>query len=334
MNRIFALLIMLIAVWSCKNDDDIGAIAVPPRLLSEVAIEDDAELQEYFQTHFYNYEAFENPPADFDFKIVIDTIAGDNADKRPLLNEVTLTSQPIKVSSSDFGLDGDENDIPHKLYFLVAREGVGAIPTVGDNTVLRYEGSLLNGTLFDGASTPVLFYPPTLIRGFGTGITGFGTGDDIIENGDGTLDFGNYGIGVIFIPSGLAYFNGRGPGGDLPQYANLIFTIDNLSVEENTDFDNDGVPSILEDLNGDGNLNNDNTDQDAAPNHADSDDDGDGTLTIDEDLEPDQDPNVDRDGDGDATNDIGDGNPLNDDTDNDGIPNYLDTDDTASRQDT
>lgn len=312
MNRVFTLLILLIAAWSCKNDDDAtAAIAVPPRLLAEVVIENDVELQTYFQTHFYNYEEFENPPANFDFKVVIDTIADENADKRPLLNDVT--SQAFNVSSVDFGLQVEENDISHKLYFLEVREGEGSKPTVGDNTALRYEGSLLDGTLFDGATTPVVFYPPTLIRGFGTGITGFGTGNDIIENGDGTLDFGNYGIGVLFIPSGLAYANGTGPGGNLPSYANLIFKIDNLSVEENTDFDGDGIPSIQEDLNGDGNLNNDNTDVDTElftfiPNHADPDDDGDGILTIDE-IEIDA-----------------EGNITFPDTDGDGTVDYLDSD--------
>ena len=43
--------------------------------------------------------------------------------------------------------------------------------------------------------------------------------------------------------------------------------------------------------------------------------------------------NFDRDGDGDPANDIGDGDPTNDDTDGDGIPNYLDSDDSASRND-
>ena len=47
----------------------------------------------------------------------------------------------------------------------------------------------------------------------------------------------------------------------------------------------------------------------------------------------DSDLTFDRDGDGDPTNDIGDGDPTNDDTDGDGIPNYLDPDDTASRDD-
>ena len=99
------------------------------------------------------------------------------------------------------------------------------------------------------------------------------------------------------------------------------------------DHDFDNVPSHLEDLDGDYNLTDDNTDDDSFANFVDGDDDNDGTLTIDEDLEPDTDLTVDRDGDGDPTNDIGDGDPTNDDTDGDGIPNYLDPDDTASRYD-
>lgn len=335
MNRICTLFLTLIIFCSCRNDDGDDVIIVPPLLLGDVVIDDDAELQEYFQTHFYNYEDFENPPANFDFKVVIDTIAGDNATKRPLLQDIT--SKTFLVSSDDFGLDVEETDIPHKLYFLEARAGQGEKPTIGDNTILRYEGSLLEGTVFDGANAEVSFYPPTLIRGFGAGLSEFSTGDSITEVGDGTIDFGEYGVGVLFMPSGLGYFNGFGPSGTLPQYSILVFKIDNLSFEENTDFDGDGIPSILEDLNGDGDLSNDNTDADTEefvtlPNHADADDDGDGTLTIDEDLEPDQDLSVDRDGDGDPTNDIGDGDPTNDDTDGDGIPNYLDTDDTASRE--
>ena len=73
-----------------------------------------------------------------------------------------------------------------------------------------------------------------------------------------------------------------------------------------TDHDNDGVPSILEDLNGDRYLINDDTDSDTLPNYRDSDDDGDGTLTKDE---------LDTDNDG-----------VYDDTDMDGVPDYLDSD--------
>lgn len=72
--------------------------------------------------------------------------------------------------------------------------------------------------------------------------------------------------------------------------------------------DNDGIPAALEDINGDGNLDNDDTDGDGIPNYLDADDDGDNVLTKDEDLN-------------------GDGDFTNDDTDGDGIPNYLDDDD-------
>ena len=62
------------------------------------------------------------------------------------------------------------------------------------------------------------------------------------------------------------------------------------------------------DIDGDGDVFNDDTDKDNIPDYVDVDDDGDGILTKKEDL------NL-------------DGNPRNDDTDKDGIPNYLDDDD-------
>ncbi len=77
-----------------------------------------------------------------------------------------------------------------------------------------------------------------------------------------------------------------------------------------TDHDNDRVPTGKEDVNGDGNIYNDDTDGDGTPNYLDTDDDNDGILTKDEDAN-------------------GDGDPTNDDADKDGIPNYLDADSTA-----
>ena len=92
----------------CKNDDDGGPEAIPPSLLSDVAPEDDETIREFLNTHFYNYEDFDTPPSDFDYKIVIDTIAGENAGKKPLMEDaVPLT---IKVSSNQFGLSEEETD--------------------------------------------------------------------------------------------------------------------------------------------------------------------------------------------------------------------------------
>ena len=78
-----------------------------------------------------------------------------------------------------------------------------------------------------------------------------------------------------------------------------------------TEDDNDGIPAALEDINGNGNLEDDDTDGDDSPNYLDVDDDGDNVLTINEKPDPDD------------NDDISDAL----DTDSDGIPNYLDNDD-------
>ncbi|MFV0564487.1 MAG: hypothetical protein ACK5NB_01505 [Flavobacteriaceae bacterium] len=84
-------------------------------------------------------------------------------------------------------------------------------------------------------------------------------------------------------------------------------TIETLRMQD----DNDGIPAELEDLNGNGDLTDDDTDDDDIPNYLDSDDDGDNVLTINE--------NPDPNGDGDLSD--------AQDTNEDGIPDYLDNDD-------
>jgi hypothetical protein len=79
--------------------------------------------------------------------------------------------------------------------------------------------------------------------------------------------------------------------------------------------DNDGVPAELEDINGNGDLTDDDTDGDGYPNYIDVDDDGDNKLTKNEVF----------------TISTGEmiqvESPFDVDTDGDGIKNYLDTDD-------
>ncbi|WP_052467156.1 hypothetical protein [Psychroserpens damuponensis] len=75
--------------------------------------------------------------------------------------------------------------------------------------------------------------------------------------------------------------------------------------------DEDGIPAELEDINQNGNLDDDDTDNDGIPNYLDVDDDGDNVYTASENAN--------------YTDEDGLTNAL--DTDNDGIPNYLDNDD-------
>jgi hypothetical protein len=75
--------------------------------------------------------------------------------------------------------------------------------------------------------------------------------------------------------------------------------------DPNADDDADGIRNGLEDVNGDGNCANDDTDGDGIPNFRDPDDDGDGVLTRNEDYD-------------------GNGDPTDDDRNGDGVPDYLD----------
>ncbi|MEO0507871.1 MAG: hypothetical protein AAF090_17080 [Bacteroidota bacterium] len=302
---------------ACNNDDDAAPEADPPLELSEVIAEDSAEIETFLDTHFYNYEEFASPPADFDFIIDIDTIAGDNSDKTPLSQQMERLT--INLESDDLGLDGDET-VEHAYYLLRVRERIpdGPKPTIADSTFLKYEGQLLDGTSFDENQNFTWLELPFTVRGFAEGASELvaGTSAGIIDNPDGTVDITDRGIGMVIFPSAMGYFAGGGPSGTIPAYSPLLFKLDIGLFVEDTDRDNDGIPSILEDLDGNGNLLNDNTDLDSElltgiilPNFRDADDDQDGIPTRDEISDE-------------------DGNIIipYPDSDNDGTPDYLDPD--------
>ncbi|WP_036153262.1 FKBP-type peptidyl-prolyl cis-trans isomerase [Maribacter forsetii] len=312
----YLLIAGLIILGSCRNDDDAIGEVVPPRLLSEVTIEDDAEIIEFLKTHFYNDDEFETPPEGFDFKIKFDTIAGDNSSRQSLFDSPNLITQTITVDSENLGRPDDDEVVDQTLYTLVVRQGVAeGKPTIGDFCILRYEGLLLDGTLFDASvNQPIRFNLSSVVQGFGNGMKNFQTGNGPIENGDGTVSYEGYGIGAIFMPAALAYFDSS-PNTVVPTYSPLIFKVDAFTYEPDSDFDGDGIPSILEDINGNGNLTDDNTDEDLEgftvflANFNDTDDDGDGILTIDE---------IELDADGNFVGFL--------DTDGDGTPDHLDND--------
>lgn len=125
-----------------------------------------------------------------------------------------------------------------------------------------------------------------------------------------------------------------------------------LTSQPVTDSDNDTIPDLSEDLNGNGDLTDDDTDMDGIPNYLDNDDDGDGVPTALEtngvgargtnffylDTDGDGIENYldnDDDGDGLLTLDEdynGNGDPTDDDTDGSGIPDFLESNVTLSTE--
>jgi len=180
---------------------------------------------------------------------------------------------------------------------------------------------------------PLVSAAASTVRGFQLGLPEFKTAESIVEDGNGFLQPRNGGIGAIFIPSGMGYFNLIEPG--IPEYSPLIFS---FSVYDTTflDIEPDGILSSMEDLDNDNDVSNDDTDGDGFPNYRDSDDDGDGTQTINEvelksytvnpgEMEPTYAANEivkTRDTDSDGVITIT--TVVLTDTDGDGIPDYLD----------
>ena len=323
----FKLYIFLIAIlllgFSCGDDDDDGVIAVPEADRTEQQVIDNDSLVTFLQSHYVDESLLTNNSTILLNEIEINQLPEDGELPNP--NQNSLLIDMVETLTTTYF------DVEYEYYILKINQGGSEnSPNFSDKVRVSYEGTLMDDTVFDSSSTPVDFDLTSTIAGWGRVLPEYNNAEDFVINSDGTVTYNNPGIGIMFLPSGLGYYSAA--AGSVPVYSNLIFKFKVFQSEVN-DHDFDNVPSHLEDLNGDYDLTNDDTDEDTFADFVDSDDDNDGTLTIDEDLEPDSDLTVDRDGDGDPTNDIGDGDPTNDDTDGDGIPNYLDPDDTASRDD-
>ena len=252
---IVPIFIVFLSYLSCNNDDDNPADNFDA---AEQAILDDASLLAYLNSHYYieaqNNEVFG----------IIDTIMN---------NEISLfDSGKLEIQNIT------ENEIDYKLYYYVNNLGANKSPEKTDSVLVNYRGVLLDSTKFDERLSYTWLSLTSVIRGWSHGFVNFKDGDNVSQQGE-PLAFENTGNGILFIPSGLAYgnFGTSGIGPNEP----LVFFI-KLGLVERADHDNDKVFSNFEDIDGDGNPNNDDTDGDTVPDYLDIDDDGDGVNTVDE----------------------------------------------------
>jgi len=266
-------IIATVVVFSCKSDDDpVSFLELRDR--GEQQIEDDAALVEFLSTHFYNYEDFDftNPEstANDTFTMTFGKIEGENADKTPLINQVETRTTTYF-------------DVEYKYYVLNLRQGGGKSFSSFDEVNLTYRGQTLDLETFDFRVTQqnilLVGAAVSTVRGFQLGLPEFNTAENIVEGSNGFLEARNGGIGAIFFPSGLGYFSVAQDGIDA--YSPLIFSF-NIFDATYADIESDGLLSSMEDLDGDNDVTNDDTDGNGVPNFRDTDDDGDGTLTVNE----------------------------------------------------
>ena len=264
LNKLVVLMLLSSVFISCGKDNNTDSFDA-----AEQAAIDDATLIEYLQTHYLNE---------------------DDGGIWTITNNETALMDQVAVQNIT------KDDIAYKLYYLKQTEGTSFSPTRADSVLTTYTGMLLDSTVFDARSSIGWLSLTNVIDGWSYGFTNFKGGDLVVQE-DESFSYENYGKGILFIPSGLAYGNFQ--QAVIPKNSPLVFQITLRDVNR-ADHDNDGILSILEDLDGDTNVKNDDTDEDGIANYLDVDDDNDGILTKDE--------------------------SIDEDTDGDGIPNYLDKD--------
>ena len=272
-----------LALFSCsKNKEE---EVTPPREYSEQYATDIKDIEEYLKTYY-----IEEVTADFDIKISKIPTGGT---QKSIWEQTTY---PLKFR--EVNLHG----LKYKLYYLVLNEGIDESPSNVDAVFTAYKGDYLQQVTKDGVTTltvteferssnPQQFFQLTsVIRGWSEVFPLFKKGT-YTSNSDGTVSYKDFGAGVVFIPSGLGYYNSG--SGSIPSYAPLVFNVKLYEVQRN-DQDGDGIPSYLEDLDGDGYMysftnttlyptkpttNPDDTDGDGVPDCFDVDDDGDNYTT-------------------------------------------------------
>lgn len=299
--------VTVVLVVSCSQSE--SDTTTPKRDYAEQYAADLANIETFLQTH---YMVVNNSPGNTADQDVSFFLIPEGGTQTSVWDQTDYPLQTHYVS---------QNDIVYKMYYLQLRQGSGPTsnsPCNVDRILTSYRGSYIytDTETVDGVEVETLtskqfeeLIAPesyltlsTLIRGWQEIFPKFKTGS-YSANPDGTLSYTNFGAGVMFIPSGLAYFN-NSPG-SIPSYSPLIFNFKLYEIDR-VDNDSDGIPSYLEDIsssivNPDGSLtiingtpdgyvrvlaedvdNPDDTDGDGTPDFLDIDDDGDFFTTASE----------------------------------------------------
>ena len=285
----FLVISFVFVLFSCNKSDDAATI-LPIRGYSDQYERDNATIENYLKTYYIqNPEIVNSPEYAIDQDVVLKKIS-DNPGQSSIWS-LWKSSTFRKLDT----LNVERHGITYKVYYLQLRENNvnGESPSQVDEVLVSYKGYYLKdnsttvnevevvdieSTFFESLIFPkVRFKLDQTIKGWSLVLPKFKTGIyDVNTPPQSAAIYQNFGAGVMFLPSGLAYFSNT--TSTIPSYSPLVFSF-KLYDMKRADQDEDGVLSIDEDINADGNFDNDDTDADGIPNYLDKDDDGDGYLT-------------------------------------------------------
>ena len=150
-------------------------------------------------------------------QMVIEYLQRRDAEKKA---EQAAAGEVAKKAGEDFLKENSKKagvvTLPSGLQYMVIKEGTGRSPKATDNVKCHYEGTLIDGTLFDSSKKrgePATFPLNGVIKGWTEGV-------QLMKEG-ATYRF--------YITYDLAY-GANGAGSAIPPYAALIFDVELIEV--------------------------------------------------------------------------------------------------------
>ena len=279
----FILLSTLLVIFSSCNKDDDQTTTIP---LNDFATQRDTDkktIETYLKTHKLNTEITDYAKNVNSSNLLLDT----STESESLWSLKESTTYP-KLKSKQVFVES-QNSITYTVYYLVFNEGsttekpcpLDEILVTYRGTSLKYDSGVSTATEFENSPVSTLFTLNTVISGWQEIFPMFGKGIfDEPATGNGPNVYTDYGAGLMFIPSGLAYFNGS--RNNIPSYSPLVFSFQMFNFKR-VDNDFDGIMSVDEIVRkDDGSFTYTDTDGDGIKDIVDQDDDNDGFSTLNE----------------------------------------------------
>ena len=251
MNNFFKTILLFtitITIISCSKSD---SSSTPLRDFVAQRDTDMTNIETYLHSHYI--DVVQSPSTTEDQDVTFTLIPDGDTTHTSIWDQTTypLKTRYVKVRQN-------EVDVVYKIYYLELRQGSGPnskSPSNVDRVLTSYRGEYIYTSTeatttviskqFEESINPQGFFNLTgVIRGWSEIFPQFKTGS-YTGNPDGTVSYNDFGAGVMFIPSGLAYF--AASTGGIPSYSPLIFSFKLYEIQR-LDHDGDGIYSYQEDL--------------------------------------------------------------------------------------
>ncbi len=266
MNKYFKIIFSLsviVTLFSCAKEDD-NPISKPRNYVEQYAKDIDS-INKFIDTHSMTVDA--------QFNVTYTEIPANG----PEISIREQTQYPLQFKT----VVDEAHGVDYKVYYIVLNEGVGRHPTIVDSVHVAYRGvETIEAAQFDFVQNPVWFKLDELqVTAWGEIFPYFRTGIYDPTDGPNPVNYSDYGAGILFAPSGMAYYNTS--QGTLAAYSNLVFAFKLYEISYR-DHDGDGILSKDEVPLGENHLYDPqdyDSDGDGIPNYFDVDDDNDRVLT-------------------------------------------------------